>query len=142
MTKHSGPYTLAYKSSRSPMVTFRPAFWKVLLAAEPEEGTLAWAKLRRDLKVFYPDVRLNPEQQQEWNQRIGVNEQGLWTSRYSRVDARWFRILRAYTDGLMDSAETDIETNLADIAAFYALVRQGMGSGIISSASSSSSIHV
>ena len=141
MTKHSGPYTLAYKSSRSPMVTFRPAFWKVLLAAEPEEGTLAWAKLRRDLKVFYPDVRLNPEQQQEWNQRIGVNEQGLWTSRYSRVDARWFRILRAYTDGLMDSAETDIETNLADIAAFYALVRQGMGSGIISSASSSS-IHV
>lgn len=140
MAKHSGPYTLAYKSSRSPMVTFRPAFWKVLLAAEPEAGTLAWAKLRHDLKVFYPDVRLNPEQQQEWHQRIGVNEQGSWTSRYSHVDARWFRILRAYTDGLMASAETDIETNLADIVAFYALVNQGMSSGMISSASSS--IHV
>ena len=113
------------------MVTFRPAFWSVLLAAEPEAGTLAWAKLRHDLKAFYPDVRLNPEQQQEWNRRIGVNEQGLWTSRYSRVEARWFRILRAYTDGLMASTETDIETNLADIVAFYALVQQGMSNGII-----------
>lgn len=137
MAKHSGPYTLAYKSSKSPMVTFRPAFWSVLLAAEPEAGTLAWAKLRHDLKAFYPDVRLNPEQQQEWNRRIGVNEQGLWTSRYSRVEARWFRILRAYADGLMAAAETDIETNLADIVAFYALVQQGMRDGIILSSASS-----
>lgn len=130
-SKKSAPYTLAYKTSNSPMLTFRPVFWAEMLQASPEAATLAWAKLRYDLKPWYPNIRLNPDQVVEWNRRIGVDEHGMWTSRYAGLEPPWYRIVHCYTDGLMLAGQKDIEQNLQDILVFYTAIDRGIADGTI-----------
>ena len=118
-------YTLKYKSTGNPMLTFKAPFWKSFLEAAPGARTLAWAKLKKDLQRHFVNVHMNPDQMDQWLE-AQTPEMGADVS--NMVSETWYMVINHFNSGLMNSTCVDIQKNLIVANAFYETIENVLAS--------------
>lgn len=122
MSEISAPYTIRYKSSRSPVITFRPKFFAKLLEAEPAASNLALAWLVKRLKDYGgKSYRFDHEQEMALLQRYGAASDGTWKDRFSDVEGfERYVLIRSFRDGfLTQTTGMDVEKALSIASLFF-----------------------
>lgn len=112
------------QKAMNPIYTIKPAVMKAFLAARPESWSLVLAKYKKDYKILTgKTISLDHEQTGQLMAAAGADERGMWTSKYSKLPAEKYLVMRAFQDGfLMGKTSEGLLKDLAIAETFFSLL--------------------
>lgn len=116
-------HTIRGKLSKTPIMKLTPKFLDMMLASYPEAASIAleWfvVSYRR---VSGKGVHFDHDQKTLLLQKYGADSTGVWTSKFSKLDAIPYGIVREFETGLKYSISYDFETVLHIANEFYSMI--------------------
>lgn len=116
-------HTIRGKTSKTPIMKLTPKFLDMMLASYPEAASIAleWFVISYR-RVSGKVVHFDHDQKYLLLQNCGADSTGIWTSKFSKLGAIPYGIIKEFEAELKFSISYDFETVLKMANEFYSMV--------------------
>ena len=115
-------HTIRNKAKFTPILSFTQAFLSMVLQAKPESVSLMLSHFKKEYKALTGKaIALDHEQRMLIHAHFGFSDDGVWYSKYSKMDPVLYHVERAFKDGMLQSSAS-MDEFLARSEAFYSML--------------------
>lgn len=111
------------KNSGKYRIDFDQDILDSFLEKDPEAFSLAFSKLKFDLKILGKDIFLNPDDEMKFNKSVN-SKFGIWNSRFSNLNSNLSQINICFMDGFMRKNMNDFISSFELAAEFNSILDQ------------------